>query len=592
VDQQPPTPDEPQAPAGGDAGAGSTWPGSPAPPPVATNQVPPVGRKSGGRAIALVLAAIVVLGGVAFAAVRLVGALSGSSDVLAKMVPATSDVYVTAYLDPGAGQKLNLRSLASKFPALQGKDLGKSVDEQLERLLRPTGLDYLRDVKPWVGSQLAVTAQVTRGGPSLAVLVASKDDALAGETFRRLEGLSENGGVHWTTQMYKGVAIRVGTGSAGLDGGVFGNSAAYAIVDHTVVVGTGATAVEGIVDADQGSTSTLADDASFTKVRDSLPKSVLGLAYVNVGDLVDGFLPMVESQFAGPVGRCGQTGAQALEALRAYRGLALSLSAESDGVSLDVGVAFDRSKLPSQLRDQAPVPDHQNAVLSFTPRQAYGLVALTGADRLAGRALSQLECAPGVSSQVDQLGIRDLIGNLAGDLGLEVGPGTGPAPGGAVVAAVNDDTKVRTSLNALALRLAGGSAQVETRDYKGTAISSVRVPRLASIGWEPAWAIVDHTAIVASSADEVEATIDAHTGADVTQAPTFRQASGHVQRANQGMVYVDVGAILDAVRASIGPSETAHFDDVTKNVRPVKAMVLAGTNSGDLVQETWFILIR
>jgi len=441
-----------------------------------------------------------------------------------------------------------------------------------------------------VGSQIAVAGQVTSGGPTIAVLVSSKDDALARRALRHIEDLSGAAGVQWTGQTYTGVDIRDGAGGTSIGGGVFGGSVAYAIVDGTVVVGSGVPAVEGVIDADQGASS-LGDDATFRTTRDALPRSLLGMAYVNTGNLIDGFLPQIESGIGGLSGPCGRNGAQSLESIRAYRGLGVSLSAESDGVLLELGVAFDRSRLPDAQRNAATVPDHENRVLSFTPKAAYGLAALSGADRLAGRALDGLACTPGASEQIDRLGVRELVGNLAGDLGVEVGPGTGPAPGGALVAAVTDDGKMQSFLDGLADRLSNGTADVHSQSYHGTKISSVTVSAAESMGWEPAWAVVDHTGLLASSPGEVRAAIDAHSGANVTSAPTFRRASAHVARENQGMVYVDVGGILDAVRGSIGAGEAGPFDEVTKNIRPVKAMILSGTNSGDVVREQWFFLI-
>src|SRR5207247_7295871 len=107
---------------------------------------------------------------------------------------------------------------------------------------------------------------------------------------------------------YTGVDIRDGAGGTSIGGGVFGGSVAYAIVDGTVVVGSGVPAVEGVIDADQGASS-LGDDATFRTTRDALPRSLLGMAYVNTGNLIDGFLPQIESGIGGLSGPCGRNGA-------------------------------------------------------------------------------------------------------------------------------------------------------------------------------------------------------------------------------------------------------------------------------------------
>ncbi len=613
---QPYTPSTPPFPPPPPAGPGATQempayggPGTdPIPPTQTFSEGPPSspgeggppaggGRDRGrGKLVALIVAGVILLGGAVFAAVKVITALTGTGDVLAKMVPADNQFYVTAYLDPGASQKLYLRDLAGKFPALQSKDLAKTLDQKLEQALRPTGLSYVRDVKPWLGSQLAVTGQVSDAGPTIAVLIASKDDDLAGRTLSRLEGVSENTGLTWKGQDYKGVEIRVGTGPAGVGGGVFGDSVAYAVVDHTAVIASGLGAVEQVIDADQGSTSNLGDDATFTATGDTLPSSVLGMAYVNTGVLIDKYLPQIRSgldQF-GASGPCGKNATTSLDSLRVFRGMGLSLSADPDGILLDIGVSMDRSKGPSPgpEGDDAAIEDHRNVTLSFTPPNAYGLFGLAGADRIARTTLKQLEdCASSSLSELDQLGVQSVIANLGGDIGLEFQPGTKSTPGGAIFAQAKDGGQMQAALDELFDRVAEG-ADVRSQDYKGTTIKSIQVPDLREMGWEPAWAVVDGVGIVASAPQALEAAIDAHGGSDVTTGERFEQAAGHVDLDSKAILYVDVGGVLEAVRATVPADLQADFDQGVENVRPLKAVVLSATSSGDSAEEQLFFLIE
>src|SRR5438045_7616524 len=106
-----------------------------------------------GRLPVIVVAALFVVGG-AGVGLKLF-ALRGSGDVLEQMVPADSDGYATAYLDPSLSQKLHLRQILGKFPALGGSSgINHRVDQLLAQLLNGSGLDFERDVKPWLGSQM------------------------------------------------------------------------------------------------------------------------------------------------------------------------------------------------------------------------------------------------------------------------------------------------------------------------------------------------------------------------------------------------------------------------------------------------------
>src|SRR5262249_53297640 len=180
----------------------------------------------------------------------------------------------------------------------------------------------------------------------------------------RVEGLSSNAQMTWRTETYKGVDVRVGTGPASDAGSSFdlSNNAAYAIVDNSLVVATSLDRVQRVIDADQGTTGALSDDPNFQKARDSLPSEVLGVAYVNVGDLIDKAIPQLEAGlgFADlPPGCGGDQLTKGLDAVRAFRGLAASLTAEPDGLQLDAGLAIRRSQLPSTAATAGDSPGPQ-----------------------------------------------------------------------------------------------------------------------------------------------------------------------------------------------------------------------------------------
>ena len=583
----PPPPGGPMAPppegGGPGPGGGSGWTFGP----------PPAKRWSRGKIAALVVAAVVVLGGVAFAGIMVVSSLAASPDVLAKMVPASDQAYVTAYLDPGTGQKLHLRDLLGRFPAFQGKDPVKTLDEFLEEQLRPTGLSYVRDVKPWLGSQIGVAGRMDDSGqPDAAVMIVTKDDDQALTALGRLERLSDNAGMQWRTERYEGIDIRVGEQP---DVSELGSSAAYAIVDHVAVVGTSLARVKDVIDADQGRKDVLADDANFQKSRDALPDDVLGMAYLNVGDLLDKAIPSLEAGlgFSDLPAGCGsdQIG-RSLDEVRAFRGLSLSITAEADGAALDMGLAVDRSLLPGG--DQALIggENHRNAVLSFTPSDAMAMFGITGAQGLEA-GVEQLEkCQPEVQQQLEKYGVKDILQNLSGDIGVELHSVSSEATNAALVAGVKDEGKMRASLDHLAQQLAqeaGSSASPTSEDYHGVTIKSVEVD--PSIGMEPAWAVTNGVAILATTPDEVRAVIDAHSGDDVTTASNFQAAAAHVQIANQEVVYVDVGAVLDSVEAQTSPDSLGEFRQMTENVRPVKSTILTAATDGDVLEIRWFFLI-
>src|SRR5207249_3177954 len=67
-------------------------------------------------------------------------ALRGTGDVLTRMAPSDTLAYATVYLDPAAGQKLNLRNLADKFPGLADRAaLDRRINGMLDQALSGWG---------------------------------------------------------------------------------------------------------------------------------------------------------------------------------------------------------------------------------------------------------------------------------------------------------------------------------------------------------------------------------------------------------------------------------------------------------------------
>lgn len=162
-------------------------PGSPATGP----GEPPSGRR--GRRTGLVAAAAVaVVAAVGTGAYGVVQLMSGGSSP-ATAVPADAIGYVSLDLDPSASQKIEAFKILRKFPAVK-KELGNRDDLRrtvFEKLIKDSdcqGLDYAKDVEPWIGERVAVAAvpDPEQGASPLVVLqVSDQDKARAG--FRAIE---------------------------------------------------------------------------------------------------------------------------------------------------------------------------------------------------------------------------------------------------------------------------------------------------------------------------------------------------------------------------------------------------------------------
>jgi hypothetical protein len=576
----------------------ATWEAAAPPPPSARGQ-----RR--GKLVAIVVAALVVIGGLAFGAVKIFHSVAGTSDVLAKMVPADADVYLTAYLDPGAGQKLNLRNLAHKFPAAAGKDLGSTLDRMLDQALSSTGLSYIRDVKPWLGTQLAVAVSVKNGAPQAVVLVSSKDDARAQTTLLKArDQLLGQSGLRWTTQTHGGVTVNVGEA-----GGA--PQAAYAVVDHTVVLSNTPSLVDQVIDTAQGHGSNLNDDDAFQATVAGLPKDVLGRAFVSPGLITK--LPGLAGGFpiGGFPGVSGVTGLPGLPSVApltpgatanplaqpgAFRGLGASLSAESNGLALDLSVALDSSKLSGPQKEALDAGAHENTVIGFVPKDALGLFALTGFDKLAQSAIDQLGTLnPDFKQVTDEIGLTsNVLSDLTGDIGIELQPGAGGPPSGALLIGTKNESSTQGFLDRLATFLSeqasgqsGEAITFQSESYKGVTIKVASGPGLGQTEIQPAYAVTAGMGIIGETPDAVEAVIDAHGGSSIATAPNFSDTFSRLDTSNNALLYADIEAIVSQLvpTGSIPP-------EVQSNLSRLKAAAFDVASSSDHVSVRLFFLIK
>lgn len=139
-------------------------------------------KSSRGRTIALVggvLAIVAVGAGGAFAFQQLGGGGAQPESV----VPATAFGFVKVDLDPSAGQKLDAIRFARKFPEAKGKveedsDLREVIFKAIQDDGDLKGIDYAKDVKPWLGQRfgMGVVPGAAAGAEPVGMIAMSVTD--------------------------------------------------------------------------------------------------------------------------------------------------------------------------------------------------------------------------------------------------------------------------------------------------------------------------------------------------------------------------------------------------------------------------------
>lgn len=553
---------------------------------------PPGGRRR-WLSPALVIVATVLALGLVGGALAAFLALRGTGDVIERMVPANSTVYVTAFLDPSASQKLHLRSLAGRFPGLGSTaELNRRIDQVLDGALDGTGLTS-KDVRPWLGSQLAVVVRMQGDRPLFAVLVASKDDTKARAALTKLRAGPTGSQDSWKREVHGGIEVWTGTVGGQPD-------QSYAYVDRTVVLANDTALIRDIIDTSQGKMGNLTTSSGYVRTVSALPKDRLVLAYVNPAPLVAQLKKSVQEGGAPDLSQISSS----LGQFDAFTGIGATISAQTTGIALDLSVGMDRSKLSPEQRQLVSQRPHQSSVLAFTPQDAYGAFATTGFRQTMQTVLAQLRKEEGFADLDQELGITSMVGHLSGDAGWEARPGPDrPYPGGAFLVGTDDSAGMQAFLDRVAAKVSEeiasspfgdqtGTWQHET--YRGVEISFLRISDAESYGIAPAYAVSGGMAVIGSSPREVEAVLDARAdGRDVRSSPSFKEAVGSAASTASGLVYIDVSAVSGAVREALDPTEQRQFDEGPgKYLAPMKAFSLTTQSSAERSTIRLFLVIR
>lgn len=113
----------------------------------------------------------------------------GSGSDTAKLAPATSFVYAEANIDPSGAQEAGMRSILGDLPGSGPPE--QRLDELLEKASKSEGskVDYLKDVKPWLGDKASVFVAPSKAGgaskPAWAAVIATSDEDKAKDTIEK-----------------------------------------------------------------------------------------------------------------------------------------------------------------------------------------------------------------------------------------------------------------------------------------------------------------------------------------------------------------------------------------------------------------------
>jgi len=414
-----------------------------------------------------VLAAAVAVLAVALAVVLATRGDAAPADTAARLVPPDALLYAHLSTSEGRTQDARLLALAGRFSAVRDRL------PALAMALTPSAgaLDYARDVRPWLGDEVALA--LLDGGTAGAepMLLAAVADRAAAQ--RALDRLGATPAGHHAGTPLQSLPPRATAAFAG---------------DH-LVIGPAA-AVSAAIDraADEGGPPSLADARVYRRAaedRDGAASLELFATTAGLRRLLDG-----ASGLAGTAGR--------LLLSPRLEGVHAQVAAEERGVRVTARVL----RAPG---GGAP-PTFEPKLADRVPADAAGLVALPGVDALAGIAeraggaalIDGLEQALPTAAGIE---LEDLLAPLGDEAVLSVRSGDA-APIFTLASRTRDEASTRESLARLQGPVSNrlGAGPFEQRELRGTDAFTLRVtPEL-----EPSYAVSRNAVVVSTAASGLD----------------------------------------------------------------------------------------
>ena len=508
------------------------------------------------RRVALIVGVAVVaaLGATAAAAMRF---MAGSDAKLLERVPASADAAFSVYLDPAAGQKVNLLRMATAFPDVGDEQkLRDRVNDALDEGLAELGLSH--EDLDWVGSQVAGYIDFEAGidDPTGALMVAVDEEDGASAAVDALVAAAEERGETVTVEDHDGVEVHVSDQEG---------AGALALTDGMVVIASSADVIDELTSLEVG--DSLTASSRFTETMAELPGAHLAMVYANVADLMGA----VEESMAASGVTADQLNADGFESV------GLTVSAEPDGLAVDSFAGVDASRLSDEQRELLG-SDHTNGLLDLVSADAFGVAAQSGLDVAVGQALGDLAAQdPTVAAELERLGVTGpggLTSILGPDLALEVTRGSALPVEGALMLSTSEPDTMRDLMDRWARQLGGvipGGSRWVDGEHAGVSFVYLEEPAELPV----AYGIIDDVAVVASSPDEMIRIIERSQGGgrSIVEDQAYTAAVGRVPH-DDAVVFVNVADIVAFVREQMG----AQAGDELESLDPVTT-VTAGTSS-------------
>lgn len=461
----------------------------------------------------------------------------------AGITPANALGLVSVNLEPSIDQKRNLMAIARRFPGAKEvvkEEFDETRDKLLGDLVSEVGLDFERDVRSWLGNEVALVVLAPEDGrpPTFVVLVHTTDTSRARAAMDKAAGDDDFDTVYRIVEDF--VVLAEDGNERGLD------------------------AIERQAGKDDAG---LARSERFTTYVDQLAGDRLVLAWVDVRAVVESVDELGEVPGFDVAGLLNRTGPAAID-----------VHAEHDAVVMQ-GVAKPFLEATGGRAElTAALPARTLGAFTFfnLGTTIDAVLSVVG----GGDAEAEIERETGIDVR------EDILSWMEGEVVLVGGavPEGRSFPDFALVVAPSDRGKAQRGLERVraALRDRMGLELEERRVAGATAYV---VPEPFTPGIQPAMALFEDRFVLANSPEYLEALAkDSSPGFASTSAYEATIGEGADRTALQMVIHLDAvrEALEEALLGNAPSEDRAEYErEVKPNLEPLQAIGMVARHEGD-----------
>jgi hypothetical protein len=512
-------------------------------------------------------------------------------------VPASAPLYVV--VNPNFTQLANAKKIWDLFA--NNPEYKKRFEEAQKRAMTDTDFNFERDVRPWVGAEVAIALMDLTGvqqafgsspssapTPNLVIMAPTRDKAKSDAALADIRKRVESKGTTFSEEKYKDTTLVVGKSK--------GSTSVYATYQGQVLLGTTTDAIKKAIDTKAGGdTLSLKNTAQYKTVAEKLPKDRAAMLYTDIAAFSKA-LTTAAPRTSTP------TPFANLNMYEGFLGFGLSLSFAEEGVRFDHVSTYDKTKM-LDLQKKAIALQKANAgkVLELMPATTImggGAQDLKGYWELINEIFKQdpqmsKQLEQGLSDIKKQTGIdvsEDIFSWMTGEYGISLMPAkpvramgsTAPAAGFALLIEAKDPALVKGKLDKLTQAFAKQKMTFTTKKVGDVDMQIVK--ELEREGITAGYGFVNNYVVIASADDAFGAVVDSKKS-PLSADAEYQKVVKQLPQPYTGVVFASIPRIIALIKPLLSQRELTTFQKETEPLlQPFKSIIAGAAVPQDNLQ--------